>query len=402
MVYGQFGGRMKKIVYWGDAPACVKARLGEGCEGETAHIVVSNKITSGAEWRQLFSFVNRGGTALLLGDACLTGRAQDYWLMGAKLTRQYPAAHLPSTVGEVYEAPVDVLFSNLKPPTVLATLSYGTKALPLAWQHAWGKGHVVCAPVYGQETIELLWPLFDLPMENEVALIDPPVREKTGKSLLIAGGPTGFHPFNSVMEAKLKEAFPTITDVVQTLDGLTLETLLSYDCVVLYCAPLWGQKGDGDFVPGFVEYLLRGGATCNVHILAAGAVPELAQIFGGKFRMHPPYNRYEMMFLESDITQKGVRFTLEDEMHQLILEQLNPMQVLCACLNDDHTPYSRGPVAHQDIYGKNGRLAAHMAWRLPFFEGKIAYACPGHNVSAFENETYMNFLQTLHGWLVAP
>ena len=112
------------------------------------------------------------------------------------------------------------------------------------------------------------------------------------KLLVITSYVQNFHNYRDGIDERFHEIFSEQIDCIdetEDFSSLTLERLRGYDCVALYCAATWGLTGTDSFPIALTRYLAGGGRILLNHIVSLGRFPEGAQLYGGAFRMHPPY-----------------------------------------------------------------------------------------------------------------
>ncbi|MBR3304684.1 MAG: ThuA domain-containing protein [Christensenellaceae bacterium] len=224
------------------------------------------------------------------------------------------------------------------------------------------------------------------------------------KAFLCSSFGPGFHPFLTGTDKEITSILGDTYDFVKITDefrDMTLEDMRQYDCLMFYSAPFWGLKGDSDFIANLLEYIATGGSFLIMHIISTGAIPETAQVVGGGFRMHPPFNRFRFEPENNGhpILEGIEPFELDDEMHQVYTEEVLNRTILLTVKNDNGRPHETGPVAHQDIYGKNSRNNVELAWCNEFGKGRIVYACPGHNADDYRHPMLRKFLSNCGKWL---
>lgn len=223
------------------------------------------------------------------------------------------------------------------------------------------------------------------------------------KAFLCSTYAPGFHPFLTGTDKEITSILGETYDITVSdqFKDMTLAEMRQYDCLMFYSAPFWGLKGDCDFVANLLEYIVTGGSFMIMHIIATGAIPETAQVVGGGFRMHPPFNKYHF-YPEPPCTHpilEGIEpFDLMDEMHQVYLEQSLNKTVLLCVNNNNGRPHDTGVIPHQDIYAKNSGNGVELAWCNEFGKGRIIYACPGHNAESYRNPMLRKFLANCGKW----
>lgn len=225
------------------------------------------------------------------------------------------------------------------------------------------------------------------------------------RALICSDFEPGFHYFLNGTQDEMVHIFNEVFDSVHVTDDFfskTIADFTKYDCLILYNVPLFGAKRSDNAFTGLIDYVVNGGSIIVIHIISPGAIDEGAQVFGGRFRMHPPYNRYRIE--PADVSHpilEGIEpFEIDDELHQLYTEEFIEKTILLNCVNDDGRICARGPIPHQDIYAKNGGIKVPIAWCHEFGKGRIIYTCPGHNAESFKNPEYRKFLKRCGKWLL--
>lgn len=226
-----------------------------------------------------------------------------------------------------------------------------------------------------------------------------------------------FHNYKNGTDQELRQIFSPVLSIADERDdpeNITLEDMRKYDAVLFYCAGTWGISGDSDFLVDLITYVASGGCVMILHVNCLGQSGEGGAVFGGRFCMHPPYDEYHIIPAERDgdpILQGVSDFYIYDEMHMLYADVFLKKDVLLYCACVDKTPggnggpaaneSARGPIPHQDIYGKKGGLRVPVAWRYVYGEGKILYVLPGHNTQSYKEPNLRRFLRNGAEWLLA-
>lgn len=223
--------------------------------------------------------------------------------------------------------------------------------------------------------------------------------------LVITSYVQNFHNYRDGIDEQiyriLGQQFSVIEET-QEFDALSYEDLRAFDCVMLFCAATWTVTGKDPFAVNLTKYLITGGRILLLHIVSLGKFTEGSQLFGGAFRMHPPYQAYTFVPSESGkaFMDGAESFTICDEAHLLFTERLLSKDVLLYAVNNDHRKYDNGVNPHQDIYAQSSGIHIPLSWRVRFCKGKMIYACPGHNAESFANEVYTGYLRNCAKWLL--
>ena len=225
------------------------------------------------------------------------------------------------------------------------------------------------------------------------------------KLLVITSYVQNFHNYRDGIDERFHEIFSEQFDCIdetEDFSSLTLERLRGYDCVALYCAATWGLTGTDSFPIALTRYLAGGGRILLNHIVSLGRFPEGAQLYGGAFRMHPPYQPYTFYPTQAgrELMSGFESFTIGDEAHLLFTERLLDKEILLYAVDNDHKAYPACATPHQDIYAQSSGIKVPLAWRLRFCKGKMIYCCPGHYAASFAEPGLQSFLRGCAKWLL--
>ena len=226
------------------------------------------------------------------------------------------------------------------------------------------------------------------------------------RALLCTNFSPGFHNILAGTKEEILSIFDGHFEFAEVTDECTsksMDELRGYDCIMFYCAALWSAGPDSDFFANLIDYLANGGSAIVLHFMSPGHMAdEGAQVFGGRFVMHPPYKRCKVVpgSKKHPITEGIKPFEIDDEMHQLFTEEFLDKTVLLDCVNDECSSRAGGVIPHRDIYAKNSGVLVPLAWCHEFGKGRIIYSCPGHNAESFKVEEYRKFLVRCGKWLV--
>ena len=224
--------------------------------------------------------------------------------------------------------------------------------------------------------------------------------------LVITSYAQNFHNYRDGVDERFHEIFSPLFDTIDETENfgqLDIAQLRRYDCVALYCAATWGLSGTHPFAVALTQYLAGGGSVLVSHIVSLGSFAEGAQLYGGAFRTHPPYQRYAFRATEAGkaLMPGYDGFTIADEAHLLFTERLVGKEVLLYAVDNDHRQYPKCATPHQDIYAQSSGIEIPLAWRMRFCKGKLVYCCPGHNAQSFDEPALKSFLRGCAGWLLA-
>lgn len=225
------------------------------------------------------------------------------------------------------------------------------------------------------------------------------------KALVITSFRRNFHNYRDGVDKELHDILKGKLEIETEREGterLTLEELQKYACVICYCPALWELTGKEPFAAALASYVFMGGRLLLLHIMSFGGFAEGAQLFGGAFRMHPPYQEYRFVPAGTeDPVLEGVEdFSLCEEAHLLHTDRLLPKEMLLFAVCDRQMPLYRGVLPHQDIYAQNSGIRVPLAWKYRLCRGKVLYSCPGHNAESFREPSYRRFLQNAVCWLL--
>ncbi len=225
------------------------------------------------------------------------------------------------------------------------------------------------------------------------------------KALVITSFRRNFHNYRDGVGEELRGILRGKIEIGaerEDMAGITLEELQRYACVICYCPDSWELTGKDPFAAALASYLFAGGRFLLLHIMSFGGFAEGAQLFGGAFRMHPPYQKYRFVPAGTgDKVLEGVKeFSLYEEAHLLHTDRLLPKEMLLFAVCERPMPHSRGVLPHGDIYAQNSGIRVPLAWKYRLCRGKVVYSCPGHNAESFREPSYRRFLQNAVDWLL--
>ncbi len=134
-----------------------------------------------------------------------------------------------------------------------------------------------------------------------------------------------------------------------------------------------------------LSFAAKGGGIFAIH----GGIglqnrPEIAQLLGGTFTEHPPYEElplvsYKVTDVSHPITKGVTDFVMPDELYRFDLPPLEDRHIFLS-------------------YEENGVLYP-AGWTRQFGLGKVIYLCCGHNAGAFKNEMLARLICNGTEWL---
>ncbi len=206
------------------------------------------------------------------------------------------------------------------------------------------------------------------------------------KRILLFGNWNGiYHPideFGKRMEKLLEGMALTITDSEQDLLGLTKE---NYDLCIMYREFGMKQLSD-EQTAAVITFVANGGPFLVLHNgISIQDRSELAQLIGGVFTEHPPYEelpRVHYMIEGEHPVTKGVRdFIMPDELYRFKLGNLADIKMILTYEEND-IKYPAG-------------------WVRRFGMGQMVYLCCGHGAYAFDCKEFCTLVKNAVDWLLA-
>lgn len=205
------------------------------------------------------------------------------------------------------------------------------------------------------------------------------------KKALVCGDltKTDWHPLSNIME-EIRQILSPAFEVTfeEHFESLGAEGYAAYDLMIcnieyyLNKEQLWPH-----ITHDLVTYVAGGGKILLPHVPSVNFAGELAQMFGFRFRMHPPI--YEVPFRVSDPDHPIVRgvedFTIREERLQLVYDRHTPIQVFL------------------EVEGPTGCTPA--GWTAAFGLGQVVHLMPGHDVHTYRHPMFRKLFFNAACWL---
>ncbi|NLK09270.1 MAG: ThuA domain-containing protein [Firmicutes bacterium] len=189
------------------------------------------------------------------------------------------------------------------------------------------------------------------------------------------------HPVNGI-DQEIINIFQGDIDItcIEGYDRLTRSDLAGLELVICY-ADRWQEKTSSKLVDAILSYVSGGGALLAIHNGIQMAVDfELAQMLGGKFVGHPPYQDLEYTFAnpKHPIIQGMEPWTMGEEPYQFTFTQLHEKDIFLEYVFE----------------GKKWPAG----WTIDYGLGKIVYLAPGHDLSSFKHPSFRELLLRSSHW----
>lgn len=165
-------------------------------------------------------------------------------------------------------------------------------------------------------------------------------------------------------------------------DMLELHSLDNYDLCISY-VDSWEKMLSPNQMGGLISFIAQGGGFLSIHNgISYQKNPEYAQILGGKFTEHPPYQKlcYTVKETQHPITEGIQEFALEEELYMFDFDKFSELTVLMECTNS--------------------LLCAPAAWIKQYGLGRVVYLAPGHDIHSFQNTNYQEIILRSALWAV--
>ncbi|HZG87764.1 ThuA domain-containing protein [Paenibacillus sp.] len=191
-----------------------------------------------------------------------------------------------------------------------------------------------------------------------------------------------YHPLEPALKAMqeiLQEEFDVTGtedyDAFARLEPSRLPLCISYtDC--------WLRSGPTpEQTAGLLRYVAGGGGLLVVHTgISIQASYELAQMVGGKFTTHPPYQPLKYVPAgDGHPLMDGVApFEMDEEPYMFELDSFSPRNVFL------------------EYEFEGARIPA--GWEQRYGLGRVVYLQPGHNASSFQVEPYRRLIRNSARW----
>jgi uncharacterized protein len=184
-----------------------------------------------------------------------------------------------------------------------------------------------------------------------------------------------YHPMKNIEES-LKETLLNNLDLTFTEDRnyFNYEELSKFNLCILY-VDSFGKKLSQQHIKGLLTYVLNGGGLLVIHNgLSYQDNAEFAQLVGGKFVSHPPYQmlNYRVEKVKHPILEGVEDFEMTEELYTFDIDNFSNHEIL--------------------LYASNLELTMPAAWVKNFGEGKVVYLAPGHDAKSFDNTSFRKLI----------
>lgn len=192
-----------------------------------------------------------------------------------------------------------------------------------------------------------------------------------------------YHKLSSV-ENELRDILSSNVDLSFTEDRayFNYEKLSRFDICILY-VDCWEKRLSHEQMAGLLCYTASGGKLLIIHNgISYQNNPEFAQLVGGKFIGHPPYQKlnYKIVKDEHPIVKGISDFEMEEELYTFELDNLCDKEIL--------------------MTASEGVSTVPAAWVKTYGKGKVVYLAPGHDRKSFENASFKKLIKNSGLWLL--
>ncbi len=194
---------------------------------------------------------------------------------------------------------------------------------------------------------------------------------------------TIWHPVSRVAE-EMRSILEADCDITfeEHFESLGAKGYARFDVCIFHIENYMDKEGTWPWVTNeIVTYIANGGRLLLPHVPEILQSTEISQIFGCRFRMHPPM--YDVSFrvnTSGHPATEGVKdFTVFEERHQLLFDGNTPRDVFLTV----DCPEGKAPAG----------------WSAPFGLGKVVYLMPGHHVETYRNEEFRKLFRNAVLWL---
>jgi type 1 glutamine amidotransferase len=205
----------------------------------------------------------------------------------------------------------------------------------------------------------------------------------TSKKCLLLGDYTHpkFHPLQGVD----KQISHILNDVMtvqcsENKNMLLEDNIQQFDLCISYI-DLWDEKVSPKQTAGLLSYVSQGGGLFVIHngISIEGRF-ELAQLMGGRFTGHPPYQSLSFCASQHEhaITEGIQPFELEEEPYQFEFDPFTEKQILLEYKMDDKWYPA--------------------AWSLTYGQGRVTFLMPGHHEPTFKQPEIRKIILQAAQW----
>jgi uncharacterized protein len=192
-----------------------------------------------------------------------------------------------------------------------------------------------------------------------------------------------YHKLGAV-EEELKEILSNSVELTFTEDRdyFNYNKLSEYDICILY-VDCWGKKLGEEQMAGLLCFIASGRSIVTIHNgISYQSNAEFAQLIGGKFIGHPPYQKltYNIVKEEHPIVKGISDFEMEEELYTFELDNLCDKEIL--------------------MTATDGNITAPAAWIKKYGKGKVVYLAQGHDKKSFENLSFRKLIKNSVEWLI--
>jgi type 1 glutamine amidotransferase len=166
-------------------------------------------------------------------------------------------------------------------------------------------------------------------------------------------------------------------------DYFNYDKLSEFNICILYI-DCWGKKLNEGQMAGLLCYAAAGGSILAIHNgISYQSNAEFAQLIGGKFIGHPPYQKLTYIVVkEEHPIVKGISdFEMDEELYTFELDNLCDKEILMTAMD--------------------GNITSPAAWVKKYGKGKVVYLAQGHDKKSFENHSFRKLIKNSTEWLLA-
>ncbi|MFD1952835.1 ThuA domain-containing protein [Paenibacillus thailandensis] len=203
------------------------------------------------------------------------------------------------------------------------------------------------------------------------------------KVLLIGdNGGDVWHPLDPIRR-QLADIVGDLAPFVVTEDYDSLKKLTNdeYDAVISY-TDCWRKEVTPEQTAGLLAFVAGGGGLLALHNgISLQSSYELAQMVGGKFVSHPPYQplSYHGTNPSHPLLHGVEDFTMNEEPYVIELDPFAPVNIFLE-------------------YQYEGRRYP-AGWERRYGLGKVVYLQPGHDARSFAPESYRQLIRNSLAWV---
>ncbi|MNP08276.1 Trehalose utilization [compost metagenome] len=190
-----------------------------------------------------------------------------------------------------------------------------------------------------------------------------------------------FHPLQGV-DTQLSHILNDVMTVQcsENKNMLQERNIQQFDLCISYI-DLWDEKVSPKQTAGLLSYVSQGGGLFVIHNgISLGDRYELAQLMGGKFTGHPPYQSLTFRACANDhvITEGLQPFVMDEEPYQFVFDPFTEKQILLEYQMDDKWY----PAAWSHHYGL----------------GRVTFLMAGHHEPSFKHPSLRQFILQAAQW----